>query len=373
VTRPARVTRRAVRHLLITVLVLSLSGCAMGLESIPLPARGSVGNDSYSLDAVFSNALNLPAKARVKYNGADIGEVTDIRARDFTAVVTMRIRSDVPVYLGSTAELRSATPLGDVFVAIKPPLTETADPVRLADGDTIGRSSTASGATVEEVLSSASLLVNGGTLRRLVTVLNGTGVAVGDKGDKIAAFLRNLNSVLTRLNSRSEELTETLRATDDLATTLASRQRTLDELIAVAGPATSTVGENVDQVTALTDTVAGITRQLSRFPSIQGTDTRSVVADLNELSRAFNEIAVAPDVSMYTSNRMIPLYMKLTHSTATPTLTDVRQLALGSLPDLNYPGDPARHGPDGTDWHLMVGGLRYQWNLLLDQIYGPNR
>ncbi len=372
-TRTTRLTRRALRYLLIPVLAASLSGCAMGLESLPLPARESVGKGSYSLNAVFSNALNLPAKARVKYNGADIGEVTDIRAHDFSAIVTMRIRPDVPVYAGSAAELRSATPLGDVFVAIKPPTKRATNPTRLVNGDTIGRDSTASGATVEEVLASASLLVNGGTLRRLVTVLNGTGTAVGDKGEKIAAFLRNLNSVLTRLNARSEQLTATLRNTGDLASTLASRQQTLDELIAAAGPATSVVAENVDQISDLTDTVAGITHQLSRFPSIQGTDSRSVIADLNELSRAFNDIAVDPNISVYNSNRMIPIYMKLTHSTAQPTLTDVRQLALGSLPDMNFPGDPARHGPDGTDWHYMVGSLRYQWNLLIDQIYGPNR
>jgi len=46
-------------------------------------------------------------------------------------------------------------------------------------------------------------------------------------------------------------------------------------------------------------------------------------------------------------------------------------VALGSLPDKNWPGDPAFHGPDGTDWHAMVGSLRYQWNLLLSKVYGP--
>ena len=39
------------------------------------------GGQSYALTAVFSDALNLPAKAKVKLYGADIGEVESIRAQ----------------------------------------------------------------------------------------------------------------------------------------------------------------------------------------------------------------------------------------------------------------------------------------------------
>src|ERR1700745_4159236 len=88
-------------------------------DPLPLPAP-EAGGQSYALTAVFANALNLPAKAKVKLNGADIGDVESIRAKDFAAYVTMRIRAGVPLRAGATAELRSATPLGDVFVAIKP-------------------------------------------------------------------------------------------------------------------------------------------------------------------------------------------------------------------------------------------------------------
>ena len=60
----------------------------------------------------------------------------------------------------------------------------------------------------------------------------------------------------------------------------------------------------------------------------------------------------------------------------TPALhgtADLAKLSLVPWPDKNYPGDPEFHWPDGTDWHLMVGSLRYEWNLLLDKIYGAQR
>jgi len=52
-----------------------LGGCATnGLGSLPLPAPG-IGSGGYLITAVFSNALNLPAHAKVKLAGADIGQL----------------------------------------------------------------------------------------------------------------------------------------------------------------------------------------------------------------------------------------------------------------------------------------------------------
>jgi virulence factor Mce-like protein len=328
---------------------------------------------SYSLTAVFANALNLPNKAKVKLGGADIGEVDAIRVHNFNAYVTMHIESEVPIYAGSIAELRSATPLGDIFVAIKPVADQRVDAPRLRDGDTIPLDSTRGAATVEELLSSASLLVNGGTIRQLVTVLNGAGDAAGGNGAKIATLLQQSNQLLSRLDARSQQLQESLRATTRLSQTLKSNQDTLNAVLAAAAPATDVLAENTDQLAQTTDTVAAITQQLSRFPSLQGTDTRSVFKDLNALSNAFNEIALDPNLSLYQLNRLTGITMKTMNSAALHANANIMRIALGNHPDKNYPGDPATHGPDGTDFHQMVGSLRYEWNLMLDRIYGSDR
>src|ERR1700758_1676419 len=162
-------------------LTVLLAGCATGLDSLPLPAPGQAGA-RIPLTAVFANALNLPAKAKVKLNGADIGDVESIRAQDFTARVTMRISANVRLRVGATAELRSATPLGDVFVAIRPDPHPAPDAPLLRDGGTIALASTSAAATIEEALSSATLLVNGGAIRRLVSIVNGAGSAGGGGG-----------------------------------------------------------------------------------------------------------------------------------------------------------------------------------------------
>jgi len=170
------------RTVAIVAVTLGVAGCSSnGLSSLPLPAP-TVGTGGYRLTAIFSNALNLPANAKVKLAGADVGQMESMVARNYTAVTTIRVMDGVRLPKGSTVELRSATPLGDVFIALKPPADASATTPLLKDGDTIGLDSTTAAATVESVLSSAAVLVNGGAVRNLTNVINGMGKATGDQG-----------------------------------------------------------------------------------------------------------------------------------------------------------------------------------------------
>lgn len=366
---PVRRTRWA-RSTMAAALATMLAGCGGGLEALPLPAPGHV-NAPITIVAAFANAMNLPAKAKVKLNGADIGEVESIRAKDFTAYVTMRIESSVPLYTDATAELRSATPLGDIFVAIRQKPVPGQGERHLHNDDSIALSATTSASTVEDVLTSAALLVNGGAIRRLVTVVNGAGHALGGRGAKLADLLHESNTLVSRLNTRSAQIDDALRSTSDLAATLASRQTTLEDGISASVPALAVIDDSITTLTDLASGLGRITKQLTRFPSMQGTDTRSMIADLNALAAEFNGIVTDPKVNLNLWNRVISMLNKITSAPNIHAVADVRQLALGSLPDKNYPGDPMFHGPDGTDWHAMVGSLRYSWNVLLSRVYGP--
>ncbi|MUL63884.1 mammalian cell entry protein [Mycobacterium sp. CBMA 234] len=354
--------------------VMLMTGCAAGLDRVPLPSPGSSG-PTYSLNAVFTDALNLPSKAKVRLYGADIGEVQSIEAEDFTAKVSMRIRQDVPLPVGSTAELRSATPLGDVFLQIRPPgdqPRENQGPL-LRNGDTIPLASTAAAPTVEELLNSLAMLVNGGAIRALTTDVNGAGRVVGGRGEKLAGLISETNQFLSKMTARSAQLDATLRATSNMAAEVAAHQQSIDTALSAGAPALAVISDNTTRIMDLVDNVARITRQLAKFPSMQGTDTRSVAADVNKLSAAFNDIAMDPNVSLTAFNRLIGLLVKATDSTAVHVKSEITKIAIGALPDKNYAGDPGMHGPDGTDWHLMIGSLRYEWNMLNGRVNGPDR
>ncbi|MGE2688968.1 MlaD family protein [Mycolicibacterium pulveris] len=364
--------RRRVAAALAVTTCLTASGCATdGLASLPLPAP-SVGAEGYQITAVFSNALNLPASAKVKLAGADIGQMESMVARNYTAVTTLRIMDGVQLPQGSTAELRSATPLGDVFVAIKPPTTVAPGTPLLKDGDTIGLESTSAAATVESVLGSAAILVNGGAVRNFTNIINGLGKATGDQGEAFGTLIRKTNHTLGTLNARSEQISTAMTETSRLSSEIAAKNQVLSDVMAQARPATDTLAGHTTQIADLVEQLGDVSGQMRKFPSIAGTDTsgRSVIADANTIAAAWNDVALAPDATLYALNRLMPPFIKTMTSNAIALDASVDRLVLGSIPDIGYAGDPGLHGPKRHNWHQLVGTLKYTLWRLQERIVG---
>ncbi|WP_083138222.1 MlaD family protein [Mycobacterium alsense] len=346
------------------------TSCSAGLDSLPLPAP-TAGTDTYPLTATFANALNLPAKAKVRVSGADVGEVESMTAENYTAVVTMRIDSAVRIPVGTTAELRSATPLGDVFVSLKPPAVGAPGGAVLRAGDRIPLQSTKSAATIEEVLSTSSLLVNGGAVRNLTKIVNGLGAALGGKGEKLGNLLDESNRLLGNLSARSVAIKRALTQTGDLAGTLAAQQRAIDDAIAAAGPAMGTIAANTNHIIDLIVQVNRITLQLVKFPSVRGVQSRSMMADLNRLSAELNDAANNPGASLPALNSMLGPMLKLTNATSAHVDIDLQDVAIGAFADLHHPADPGSRGPNWTDFRNFVGSLTYELIKLRDKFLGP--
>ncbi|MGV9800976.1 MCE family protein, partial [Mycobacterium sp. NPDC003449] len=274
--------------------------------------------------------------------------------------------------LGSTAELRSATPLGDVFVALKPPAPADPGTPLLKQGDTIPLESTAAAATVESVLSSAAILVNGGAVRNFTNIINGLGKATGDQGQAFGNLIAKTNHTLGTLTARSDQISTALTETSRLARQLDTKNAAVSELMDAAGPATETLAEHTGQIADLVQQVGATTEQLRKFPSIAGTDTsgRSVIADADRVAGAWNDVALAPDATLYALNRLMPPIVKATSGSAISVRASIDRLILGSIPDIGFGGDPGLHGPKRYNWHQLVGSLQYTLLRLQERVVG---
>lgn len=365
--------RARVRAVAVAVVVgIPVTGCGIGLEQVPLPAPG-VSADTYELTATFVNALNLPHRAKVRLAGGDIGEVTAMRAQDFHAVVTMEIDSSTRLPAGTTAELRSATPLGDVYIALAPPADAGPDTPPLRDRDSIPVGSTAAAATVEEALTTSALLVNGGAIRDLTKLVNGLGSAVGENGDNVAALVRESSALVATLSARSGEIRDALAATNRLTATMAAQESAITDSLSAAAPGLGVVSANTGQILDLVTALDRIIAQLARFPSVQGTDTRSTIADLNTLSDVFNQAALNPAADLELLNSMLVPLVKATSSTSAHADIDIAGVALGAVPDPGHAADPGLHAPGIADWAQMVGSLEYLLRRLYDRATGAGR
>jgi Cholesterol uptake porter CUP1 of Mce4, putative len=213
-------------------------------------------------------------------------------------------------------------------------------------------------------------------VRNFTNIINGFGNATGDQGQAFGDLIRKSNQLVGTLDSRSDQISSALTELSRLSDQLDAKNRTITELMAAASPATSALSANTAQISDLVTQVGATTRLLARFPSIGGTDTsgRSVIRDLNTIAAAANDVAVSPDTSFLSLNRLIPPLVKSTAGNSISVNVSVDKIMLGSLPDIGFPGDIGLHGPHHYNVNLLVGTLKYTLWRLQERVVGrgPN-
>ena len=365
--------RRRFAVALAVAVSMTTAGCATnGLASLPLPHPG-LSEGGYTLTAIFENALNVPALAKVRLAGADVGQLESLDVKDYAAVATLRIASGVQLPQGSTAELRSATPLGDVFIAVKPPANAPANGAILKDGDTIGLQNTAAAATVENLLTGAAVLVNGGAVQNLTDLINGAGKAAGEDGGRnFGRLIDHTNQLLNTMDRRTDQISDSIVALSGLSRRIDEKNGVLVDLMTAAAPATDVLSQQTNRIADLTVQAGATTDMLQKFPSIAGTDTsgRSVIADMNTLAGAFNDVANDPNVSLAALNGLMPPIVKATGGHAFAISGSIDRLILGHIPDIGFAGDSGLHGPKWSTFNQIIGSFKYTLFRLQERVVG---
>jgi len=243
-------TRRTIRSVAAaaaaTGVLLAASGCSTTMKDLPIPGTG-VSGDKIEIKAKFDEALNLAQGAPVKVNGVDSGKVTSITIDDYTAVVTMDVRTDAKLHEGATARLRYTTPLGELFVDV----TNPADGKELTDGTTLELDETETAPTVEDALSEASLLINGGGLAQLQTITEELNTAMGGNEDDMRLLLNQATTFLTQANATTSSIDTVLTSLNSLSGTLSDRQDVINRAMREIRPAAAVLRRATPELTAL--------------------------------------------------------------------------------------------------------------------------
>ncbi|APA97743.1 MlaD family protein [Nocardia seriolae] len=178
--------RRARVHVITCLTVLfAVSGCDVQPGDIPVPGSG-VSGPTYALRIEFANVLNLPQGAKVIADGVRVGQLTHVTlvdalpatgdrpARAGYAIADIAVRTSVRLPLGTTAELRQDTPLGDVHIALSEPANSGTGQLR--PGATIPLADTARSPSIEDVLAGLSTFIGSGAVadfQDIVRKMNG--------------------------------------------------------------------------------------------------------------------------------------------------------------------------------------------------------
>lgn len=356
--------RRAIVTLAVSATALAASGCGMTVDDLPLPKPGA-GQPTYTIHATFDNALNLPDQAKVKIGGSDVGVVTKITTKDYKANVDLAIRKDIDLPVGSTAELRQATPLGDVFVAVSKPKTAPGVQV-LKSGDTL--TDTSAGATVEDLLMSISLLFNGGGIANLSKLTSEMDSIVGGRGDQLGGMIKQLTSVMTSLNTNSARIDSTLAGFSALADTI---QANHDQLGQVADTLPGMIGAISENNQALGDLLAKISTTSAALGDYADTTSDSLSSLLDNVSQLMNALARTDQTLGPAMDALHDIRPKADASFKGDTLAVA---ATATMLDIGLLTDPANSKfPDVKDLNDFGSSLIQVLQIIYGRINGGHR
>jgi phospholipid/cholesterol/gamma-HCH transport system substrate-binding protein len=302
------VIRRRPAVALAIASVLGVGGCGFshGFSLQSLPKIGGITSPTYPVYAGFANVLNLPIEAQVRVGAQVVGAVTAISARDFQAQVTLSVKKNVKLLQGTTATVRFDNPLGDEYVLLTAP-ADTQAPV-LPSGAHIPEAMTSTAPSVEDTFGALALVLNGGGINQLhtiITELNNT--FIGNQAE-IRSFLSTVNSAVSSLAGGQTAFDAFLTAAGNLTRELngtgGSGANTIANGISSIAPAIGVLASENTSLDSLFSSLSNLGAVGTQIAQQSGQnsvdDARALLPVVNQLNAVSQQLApVLSDVSRF--------------------------------------------------------------------------
>ncbi len=274
--------RTPLRALLVALLgCLLLSGCDFDVYKLPLPGGADTGDDPMTITVEFRDVLDLVPKSSVKVNDVTVGQVTDIDldTKTNTAKVGIKLRGDTELPADATAELRQTSLLGEKFVALSPGDSGTSE--MLQDGDEIPVERTGRNPEVEEVFGALSLLLNGGGVAQLKTIVSELNKTFEGREDTTKSVLKQIEIFMSQLDDNKEDIVDAIESLNRLALGVRAQQRTID----------ATLEELPSSLQSLDRQRDDLVKMLEALDRLSGVGVRVISRSKNVTIQALQQLA----------------------------------------------------------------------------------
>lgn len=263
-------------------VTLMASGCSFTAED--LARANNNRGDGYIVKVAVPDALNLPDGAPVRIGGVSIGKVRDVEAKDYEAIVSLQINKDTVITDAARARLRYTTALGEMYVQVEPSDQGT----KLSDGAMLDRTQVNTAPSVEDALASASLLINGGGLGSIQTIVDELNTALEGRIPTTHGLIKKLDTFLGTVTQSQREIDRILTALAASSTTLNQREGTINKALTEIRPAAKTLAENTDDLAALLKQADKLGRTAKRIVDANRDDVTLIVKELGPVLAEVN-------------------------------------------------------------------------------------
>ncbi|MFI5909186.1 MCE family protein [Dactylosporangium sp. NPDC051541] len=264
---------------------LLAGGCGL-----PLPG-GAPAGAGYRVTAEFEDVLDLVPQAAVKVNDVTVGSVEQISLAGWTARVRLLVDQKVQLPANATAAIRQSSLLGEKYVALETPATESPQG-RLADGAVVPLSRTRRSAEVEEVLAAFGMLLNGGGLAQLKTINAELATAFQGREPAARDALHQLDTFVSGLDAQKADIVRALDALDRLTDSLAKQRAVIGTALSSLAPGLTVLEDQRTQLTATLTALGDLGKVGTQVIAASRDDT---LASLKALQPLLQQLVKAGD------------------------------------------------------------------------------
>ncbi|WP_327143455.1 MCE family protein [Nocardia sp. NBC_01327] len=268
-------------------IALGATGCEWdGLNSLPMPGTQGTGDGSWQVKIQMPNVTTLTRNSPVRVNDVTVGSVTDIEVEGWHALVTIGLNKGVKVPANALAKIGQTSLLGSNHLELDPP-TDVAPQGELKAGDVIPLERAGAYPTTEQVLSSLSVVLNGGGISQLENITGELNKALDGNTDAVRDLLPQLNTLATTLDGQTKDIIATMGGLDRFAGVLAQQKDQLASAIDNIHPALTVLADRRQKITEALTSLGGLSDVISQLVQKGGDN---LTADLHNIGPVLQTI-----------------------------------------------------------------------------------
>jgi phospholipid/cholesterol/gamma-HCH transport system substrate-binding protein len=289
----AAARRHARRALVVVSACLALAGCRFdGIGEMSLPGATGTGDGAIEVVVELPDVGTLTPNAEVKVDDIAVGSVREINAVDWHAEAVLSLEADVELPANAVASVGVNTLLGASYV-------ELAAPGRprgvLGDGARIPLERGHAYPSTEQVLSAASVTLNGGGLEQISTITTELNRVLAGNDGAVGDLLPRLDSFLGALDEQRGDIIATVRDLASVSKKYAGQRHVITRALDEIGPALDVLSTERPDLTKALEALDGLSDVV--VPLVR--DVRDqLVADLENLQPVLNGIIQAGDATV---------------------------------------------------------------------------
>ncbi len=273
-----------------TAVAVAMSGCGFSPYELPLPGGADLGDHPYTIKAEFRDALDLVPQSGVRVDDVSVGKVTGISLKGWHAVVTMQINGDTQLPDDAEATIRQTSLLGEKFVSIATP--QGGGTGRLSSGDVIPLERSGRNPELEEILSAAALLFNGGGLEKTNTIVKELNKTLEGNEPQVKELLKSSNTFITVLDNNKQSILDALEKINRLSIATTNQRKAINAALDDIPPALRILDKQRGNLIKL---LKALDRLSHVATSVIRRSKRDTIKDLRSLEPVLRELANAGD------------------------------------------------------------------------------